>query len=166
MTGITFERETNTKITTEITNTDYNNPIHPRSARADPMDEIEAYQSLIRRNIDYDIYMERLQYGDREQFDELYQLICDIVCMPHGNIRSGGQEYPHKVVKSRFLKLRATHLEYVIECIKQTTTNITNIRAYLLTALYRSTETVSNQITQRVQHDLYGIPEEEEAKIA
>lgn len=156
---------TNTENTTEITDTDYNHPIHLRSARADPMDEMEAYKELIRQNIDYDIYMERLKYNDREQFDELYQLICDVVCMPPERIRIGGQEYPGKIVKSRFLKLRATHLEYVIECVNKTTAEINNIRAYLLTALYRSTETVINQITQQVQHDLYGI-RDEEAQVA
>ena len=165
VTGITLERETNTEISTETTDRDFNNQIYPHPARAEPMDGIEAYQKLIRRNIDYEIFMERLSHSDRERFEELYQLICDVVCMPRRNIRIGGQEYPHKIVKSRFLKLRATHLIYVIECLDQTTTKITNIRAYLLTALYRSIETVHNQISQRVLHDMYGTYDEE-AKIA
>ena len=158
---VTSERETNTEITTKITSTDYDNQIYLHPARADPMDEIEAYKQLIRKNIDYGIYMERFQYKDREQFEELYQLICDVVCMTPERIRIGGQEYPGQVVKSRFLKLRATHLEYVIESLNKTTTKINNIRAYLLTALYRSTETVMNRISQQVQHDLYGASDEE-----
>lgn len=126
------------------------------SREADPMDAAEAYMELIRENIDYDIMMSNHKWGDREAFDELYQLICDVVCVPRKTIRIGGEEYPYNLVKSKFLKLTASHLEYVIGCMKNNTTRVSNIRAYLITALYNAPNTISNYYQSMVNHDMYG----------
>lgn len=126
------------------------------SREADPMEAAEAYMELIRDNIDYDIMMSNHKWSDRETFDELYQLICDVVCVPRKTIRIGGEEYPYNLVKSKFLKLTASHLEYVIGCMKNNTTRVSNIRAYLITALYNAPNTISNYYQSMVNHDMYG----------
>ena len=48
------------------------------------------------------------------------------------------------------------HLEYVIGCMKETTTKITNIKAYMITALYNAPTTINHFYQQEVQHDMYG----------
>ena len=130
------------------------NPI--RVTRMDQMDETTAYMELIRENIDYDIMMSDSKWFDRDMYDELYQLICDVVCVPHKTIRIAGEDYPYSLVKSKFLKLNSTHLEYVIGCMKNNTTKVSNIKAYLTTALYNAPNTINHYHTAEVNHDMHG----------
>lgn len=125
--------------------------------RMEPMDETTAYMELIRENIDYDIMMSNKQWSDRDMYDELYQLICDVVCVPRKTIRIAGEDYPYNLVKSKFLKLNSSHLEYVIGCMKNNTTKVSNIKAYLTTALYNAPNTISHYYTAEVNHDMYGV---------
>lgn len=127
-----------------------------RITRMDQMDETTAYMELIRDNIDYDIMMSDPKWLDREMYDELYQLICDVVCVPRKTIRIAGEDYPYSLVKSKFLKLNSTHLEYVIGCMKNNTTKVSNIKAYLTTALYNAPNTINHYYTAEVNHDMYG----------
>lgn len=134
-----------------------NNPIRLSYQTMDEMDEATAYMELIRENIDYDIMMQDKKWRDRDLFDELYQIICDVVCVPRKTIRIAGEEYPYNLVKSKFLKLKYHHLEYVISCMEKNTTKIANIKAYLITALYNAPNTITHYYTAEVNHDMYGI---------
>lgn len=127
-----------------------------RITRTDQMDETTAYMELIRENIDYDIMMSNPKWLDRDMYEELYQLICDVVCVPRKTIRIAGEDYPYSLVKSKFLKLNSTHLEYVIGCMKNNTTKVSNIKAYLTTALYNAPNTINHYYTAEVNHDMYG----------
>ena len=123
----------------------------------DAMDEAEGYMAIIRENLDYDILMSSPNWRNREMFEELYQLICEVVCVPRKTIRIAGEDYPYSLVKSKFLKLRSHHLEYVIDCIEHNTTKVANIKAYLITALYNAPNTISHYYTAEVNHDMYGV---------
>ena len=111
---------------------------------------------LIRENIEYDAMMSCKTWRDRDTYEELYQLICDVVCVPRKTIRIGGEDYPYNLVKSKFLKLTSSHLEYVISCMNNNTTKISNIRAYLITALYNAPNTINSYYQAEVNHDMYG----------
>ena len=122
----------------------------------DVMDDAQAYIELIKENISYEHHMKYDKYGQRELYDELFEVICEVVCVKRQTIRVAGEEYPYELVKSRFLKLNSGHLEYVIGCMKETTTKITNIKAYMVTALYNAPTTINHFYQQEVQHDMYG----------
>ncbi len=122
----------------------------------DVIDETSAYMALIRDNLDYEHHMKYGQHGDREMYEEIYETVCDVVCVKRKTIRINGEEYPYELVKSRFLKLNSSHVEYVMGCMRETVTKITNIRAYLVTALYNAPSTMSHYYQQEVQHDMYG----------
>jgi hypothetical protein len=122
----------------------------------DVIDEANAYMALIRGNLEYEHHMEYDQYGDKEMYEEIYETVCDVVCVKRKTIRINGEDYPYELVKSRFLKLNSSHIEYVMGCMKETSTKITNIRAYLITALYNAPSTMSHYYQQEVQHDMYG----------
>ena len=138
----------------------YINPIIQSDSRKkdtmDVMDDVQTYIELIKENISYDHHMQYDGYGKRELYDELFQVICEVVCVKHPTIRVAGEEYPYELVKSRFLKLESSHLEYVIGCMQNTTTKITNIKAYMVTALYNAPTTINHFYQQEVQHDMYG----------
>ena len=132
------------------------NPISQSYQQMDEVDQATAYMELIRENIEYDIMMQNQKWRDRDMYDELYQLICDVVCVPRKTIRIAGEDYPYSLVKSKFLKLNSSHLQYVIGCMEKNTTKVANIKAYLITALYNAPNTISHYFTAEVNHDMYG----------
>jgi len=126
-------------------------------ARDDWMDRIDmifAYRHLIKENIEYDCLME--QYG-AERMDEVLELILETVLSKRPYIRIAGDELPHEVVKSRLLKVRSSHLQYVFNCLDQNTTKVYNIKSYLLTALFNAPVTMGSFYRAEVNHDMYGI---------
>lgn len=132
----------------------YNNsiyPIHPSES-----DEIDCYMEVIKENIEYDYYKKYGNIGECELVEELYQLICDVVCVKRAHITIGGDKIPYELVKSKFLKIRQSHIVYVLESMKKVSSPIRNIRAYLLTALYYAPSTMHYYYQQEVQKDMYG----------
>ena len=111
-------------------------------------DHIQEYIELIKDNIEYDHHMKYDQENDREIYDELFQVICDVVCVKRETVKIAGEDYPYALVQSQFLKLKGSHLEYVIFCMKKTTTKITNIKAYMITALYNAPATLDQIVLQ------------------
>ena len=116
----------------------------------DGMDTILDYVEIVKENIEYDCFMQDKKWKDRDLYEELFQLICDVVCVERKTIRIEGQEYPYEVVKSRFLKLNSSHLLYVIQYTQNTTSKIGNIKGYMLTALYNASNTVKHYYQQAV----------------
>ena len=122
----------------------------------DKMDEIDAYRKVIKDNIDYDVMRSRFKYeSDRKRFDEIYEILCDVVTMSQGTVRVGREDKPYQIVKSVFLKIKYEHVEYVMDCMNKTVSDIGNIRSYLITALYRSVQTMENSLNQQVNHGQY-----------
>lgn len=138
----------------------YINPINPSENRQedtiDGMDDTNRYIAIIKENIEYEHHIKFEKHGDRELYQELFEVICEVVCVKRKSIRIGGEEYPYELVKSKFLKLNSGHLEYVMECMKNTTTKIGNIKAYMITALYNAPNTINHYYQQEVNHDMYG----------
>lgn len=118
-------------------------------------DEREQYRALIRENIEYDI-LSANNPGDTMRLDELVELMLDTVCSKRSSIRVAGDEFPAEVVKSRFLKLEAQHIQYVLDSLKDNPPHIRNIKKYLLAALYNAPLTMENYYAAQINHDLYG----------
>ena len=121
----------------------------------DRMQERESYREIILENIDYDILTQDEKL-DRDRLDELVELMVDTVCSNREMIRIAGDDYPAEVVKSRFLKIDSSHIEYVLERMRENTTYVRNIKKYLLAALYNAPVTMDSYYTSLVSHDLYG----------
>ena len=119
------------------------------------MREREGYRELILENIEYDILVQN-ESMDRDRLDELVELMVDTVCSRRETIRIAGDDYPAEVVKSRFLKLNSSHIEYVLDRMRENTTYVRNIKKYLLAALYNAPATIDSYYTSLVSHDMYG----------
>ena len=115
----------------------------------------EIYREIILENIEYRHLVQNNQI-DRERLDELVELIVDTVCSARKTIRIAGDDYPAEVVKSRFMKLDSSHIEYVPSSMQENTTYVRNLKNYLLAALYNAPATISSYYTSLVNHDLYG----------
>ena len=90
------------------------------------------------------------------QLREIMDIMLDAVCSTAPTIRINGEDMPQQVVKSRFLKLNSSHIEYVLDAMNKNPSDIRNIRAYLLTALYNASLTIDNYYSALVNHDFYG----------
>ena len=119
------------------------------------MRERESYRELILENIEYDILTQNAQL-DKARLDELVELMVDTVCSKRQTIRIAGDDYPAEVVKSRFLQLTASHIEYILDRMRENTTYVRKIKKYLLAALYNAPVTMDSYYTSLVSHDLYG----------
>ena len=119
------------------------------------MDTIRAYREILKENIEYDHLRKNLGY-DYELLDEILEILVDTVCSTRKMIRIGGEDFPKEVVRSRLLKLDSSHIEYVISSLRENTTKVRNIRAYLLTSLYNAPTTINSYYTALVNHDMYG----------
>ena len=105
--------------------------------------EMESYRDLILENIEYDhLCREFTTY--REDLDEIVELMVETVCAKRKTTRIAGSDFPHEVVRSRFLKLDCSHIEFVMECLRNNTTEIRNMKQYLLAVLFNAPTTISN----------------------
>lgn len=112
------------------------------------IDANNQYMEVIKENIKYDELMRWFDPEVRQRYDELYQIICDVVCVPRSTIRVNGKDYPYELVKSQFLKLKKEHVEYVANSMKTNLGEVKNIRSYLITALYNAPSTYCNYVAQ------------------
>jgi hypothetical protein len=126
-----------------------------RIDNAAKMDDTRAYMELIKDNIEYEYHMKYDELGDRGLFDELYSVICDIVCVRRVTVRVGREDYPYELVKSRFLKLNGDHLMYVIKCMKDRNSKVINLKQYMITALYNAPNTINHYYEQEVRYDMH-----------
>ena len=118
------------------------------------VEEMESYRDLVLENIEYDhLCREFATY--REDLDEIVELIVETVCARRKTTRIAGADFPHEVVRSRFLKLDSSHIEFVMECLHNNTTEIRNMKQYLLTVLFNAPTTISNHYTAQVNHDMH-----------
>ena len=117
--------------------------------------EMDAYREMIRENICYDDFVRERPY-DIGQLDEMVELMVEAVCSKKETIRVAGNDFPQAVVKSRLLKLDGEHIRFVFDCLKENTTQVRNMKQYLLTVLYNAPATIENHYAAQVNHDLYG----------
>ena len=159
------KKSSNQGLNTDLSNTEVSNPIQSNPYEdelqaadgmgTDTRSSREIYREIILENIEYRHLVQNNQI-DRERLDELVELIVDTVCSARKVIRIAGDDYPAEVVKSRFMKLDSSHIEYVLSSMQENTTYVRNIKKYLLAALYNAPSTISSYYTSLVNHDLYG----------
>ena len=118
------------------------------------MEEMQDYRELILENIEYDHLCREFETY-REDLDEIVELIVETVCARRKTTRIAGADFPHEVVRSRFLKLDSSHIEFVMECLHNNTTEIRNMKQYLLTVLFNAPTTMNNHYTAQVNHDMH-----------
>ena len=116
---------------------------------------IEIYREIIKDNIDYDILIQDPKM-DKDRLDEIVEIMLETVCTARKTIRIAGDDYPAELVKSKFLKLNSSHIEFVLDCMRENTTKVRNIKQYLKAVLFNAPSTIDSYYTALVNHDLYG----------
>ena len=124
----------------------------PEKKRTERNDAYRVYEEIIKDNIDYDILIQDM--ADRDRLDEIVDLILETVCTRRKTIRVAGDDYPAELVKSKFMKLDSEHIRFVLDCMRENTTKIRNIKQYLKAALFNAPSTIGNYYTSLVSHDM------------
>lgn len=106
---------------------------------------------------------EQIEYGiictstNREQIDEFVEIMLEVAMTKSPTIKIGRDaEYPTAFVQQRFEKITCSHIEKVLDGIRENTTRVWNTKAYLLAALFNAPSSLDNHYTMLVNHDLYG----------
>ena len=127
----------------------------PERKGTEAADAYRVYEEIIKDNIEYEHFIKHTDI-DRERLDEIVSLILETVCTKRKTIRIAGDDYPAELVKTKFMKLNSSHIEFVFDCMKENTTKIRNIKQYLKAVLFNAPNTIDSYYTALVNHDMYG----------
>ena len=84
----------------------------------------------------------------------IFNLILETVLSKNEEITIAGDVYPKNLVKSKFLKLNYSQVEYVINCLGKNTTKVRNIKRYLFASLFNAGSTISSYYRAEINHDM------------
>ena len=124
-----------------------------KGTEAKTQSAVEIYREIIKENIEYDILVED-PHMDKDRLDEIVDLILETVCTARKTLRIAGDDYPAELVKSKFMKLNSSHIEFVLDCMRENTTKIRNIKQYLRAVLFNAPSTIDSYYTSLVAHDM------------
>ena len=116
-------------------------------------DDRALYQDYFSQELGLDALMEA-NPEDEDMLREMQELLVDTVCSHRKMIRIAGDDKPFEVVKGQLMKLNSDHIRFVLMCLKENTTQVRNMRQYLLASLYNAPMTMHSSYVARVQHDL------------
>ena len=128
-------------------------PPERKRTEAATQSAVEIYRDIIKENIEYD-HLLRYSQIDPEELDGIVELLVETVCTARKTIRVAGDDYPAELVKAKLLKLNSGHIEFVMDCMRQNTTKIRNIKKYLLAVLFNAPSTMGSYYTALVAHDM------------
>lgn len=160
------EQETPAQLNTYRTNKDESNTLsanpypiksYPINPITDQMgtDGMDVYREIIKGNIEYDIMKDNFPY-DRERLDEIVELMTETLASKKATFCIAGDTYPASTVKFKLLRINSLHIQYVFECLDKNTTEVRNIKKYLLATLFNAPSTMGSYYKAQVNHDLYG----------
>lgn len=124
-----------------------------KGTEAKTQSAVEIYREIIKDNIEYDILIQDPRM-DKDRLDEIVDLMLETVCTARKTIRIAGDDYPAELVKSKFMKLNSSHIEFVLDCLRENTTKIRNIKQYLKAVLFNAPSTIDSYYTALVAHDM------------
>ena len=116
-------------------------------------DAYKVYEEIIKENIEYDYLLQDFRL-EKDRVDEIVDLILETVCSARKTLRIAGDDYPAELVKAKFMKLDSEHIRFVLDCMRENTTKIRNIKQYLRAALFNAPSTIGSYYTSLVSHDM------------
>lgn len=106
-------------------------------------DRFRMYEEILKENIQYDVLLREPDI-DTAQLDAMVSIMLEAVCTSRSSLYIAGCHYPAETVKERFLQLDGEHIRFVNECLSKNTTEIRNIKKYLLTVLFNAPVTMDS----------------------
>ena len=110
-------------------------PPERKGTEAITQSAFEIYGGIIKDNISYGILVQDRTL-DKDRLDEIVDLMLETVCTRRKTIRIAGDDYPAELVKAKLMKLDSEHIRFVLDCLRENTTKIRNIKQYMKAALF------------------------------
>ena len=137
----------------ELNNTECSNTNPFLSGEGMGTDTRAMYRDYLIDTLEIEILKQRNPYC-QDRIDEILEIMVDTLCSNRKEIRIAGDDKPAQIVKSQLMKLDSDHIEFVLQCMKENTTQIKNVKQYILAALYNAPLTINNYYSSLVQHDM------------
>ena len=159
------EQENPAQLNTYRTNKDESNTLsanpypinsYPINPVTDQMgtDGMDVYRDIIKENIEYDIMKDNFPY-DHERLDEIVELMTETLASKKATFCIAGDTYPASTVKFKLLRINSLHIQYVFECLDKNTTEVRNIKKYLLASLFNAPSNMGSYYKAQVNHNMY-----------
>ena len=133
---------------TEMNNT---NPI--LSDESEKMKNRELLEEYFSYSLEIDLLL-RLYPDDEDTLYQIVNLLVDTCATKRKTLRIAGDDKPAEVVRSRFMKLNADHIRFVLKCLAENSSPIRNMKQYLLASLYNALTTMQLSYQNQTNHDL------------
>ena len=133
---------------TEMNNT---NPI--LSDESEKMKNRELLEEYFSRSLEIDLLL-RLYPDDEDTLYQIVNLLVDTCATNRKLLHIAGDDKPAEVVRSRFMKLNADHIRFVLKCLAENSSPIRNMKQYLLASLYNAPTTMQLSYQNQTNHDL------------
>ena len=133
---------------TEMNNT---NPI--LSDESEKMKNRELLEEYFSHSLEMDLLL-RLYPDDEDTLYQIVDLLVDTCATNRKTLRIAGDDKPAEVVRSRFMKLNADHIRFVLKCLAENSSPIRNMKQYLLASLYNAPTTMQLSYLNQTNHDL------------
>ena len=133
--------------------TEMNNTNLILSDESEKMKNRELLEEYFSRSLEIDLLL-RLYPDDEDTLYQIVNLLVDTCATNRKTLRIAGDDKPAEVVRSRFMKLNADHIRFVLKCLAENSSPIRNMKQYLLASLYNAPTTMQLYYQNQANHDL------------
>lgn len=115
---------------------------------------IEGYREQVKEKISFDYLMQMYPYN--ADLGEIVEPIVEVLCTLEDFIKIWKKQVYTSLAQDRMNQLNYTHIEYILECMENSPSDIKNIKAYLLESLFNVPVTIGNYYKAKVNHAFHG----------
>ena len=133
--------------------TEMNNTNLILSNESEKMKNRELLEEYFSRSLEMDLLL-RLYPDDEDTLYQIVNLLVDTCATNRKLLHIAGDDKPAEVVRSRFMKLNADHIRFVLKCLAENSSPIRNMKQYLLASLYNAPTTMQLSYQNQTNHDL------------
>ncbi len=133
--------------------TEMNNTNLILSDESEKMKNRELLEEYFSRSLEIDLLL-RLYPDDEDTLYQIVNLLVDTCATNRKLLHIAGDDKPAEVVRSRFMKLNADHIRFVLKCLAENSSPIRNMKQYLLASLYNAPTTMQLSYQNQTNHDL------------
>ena len=123
------------------------------SEETDGMSQREQREKYFSQSLEVELLL-RLCPDDEDIIYQIVDLLVDTCATKRKMLRIAGDDRPAEVVRSRFMKLNADHIKFVLKCLAENSSPIRNMKQYLLASLYNAPTTMQLSYQNQTNHDL------------
>ena len=133
--------------------TEMNNTNLILSDESEKMKNRELLEEYFSHSLEVDLLL-RLCPDDEDTIYQIMDLLVDTCATNRKLLHIAGDDKPAEVVRSRFMKLNADHIRFVLKCLAENSSPIRNMKQYLLASLYNAPTTMQLYYQNQANHDL------------